>query len=187
MLLNEFNTFCGQYENIFKAFGALAPLVGTALLAYIAYQQWQTNERKRRQELFEMRYEKLFIAIYKMNDENFTEKNRTEALNAIAKYKYLIKEKDFSQLLLCVSSIKIYPEKKDFYLSKLLLLMEKYLRIEPEYTLWGIIINFIIGTYEFLAPKGLQNFIQNQIETSIMLDLFQHLTNKEQKSTAGIK
>ena len=42
-------------ETIIKYLNALIPISITLLGTYIAYQQWQTNERKRKQDLFELR------------------------------------------------------------------------------------------------------------------------------------
>lgn len=90
----------------------LTPLVAI-IMAYIAWQQWRTGERKRRQELFEMRYENLFLLI--LNDSNrydMEEKEKFENLNSeeieqqkkefnkqLHKYKFLIKQSDFDKLM----------------------------------------------------------------------------------------
>lgn len=42
-------------ETIIKYLNALIPISITLLGTYIAYQQWLTNERKRKQDLFELR------------------------------------------------------------------------------------------------------------------------------------
>ncbi len=42
-------------ETIIKILNALIPISITILGTYIAYQQWLTNERKRKQDLFELR------------------------------------------------------------------------------------------------------------------------------------
>lgn len=42
-------------ETIIKFLNALIPISITILGTYIAYQQWLTNERKRKQDLFELR------------------------------------------------------------------------------------------------------------------------------------
>jgi len=211
-MLSEFNTFCGQYENIIKAFGALAPFFGTVFLAYIAYQQWQTNERQRRKELFEMRYEHLYKFIidtinnlFKISIKYHDDKNkesllieqRDEIFNIFLKYVYLIKKQDseklygiFHSALKDIFKLKItdrdaifkkYTELNIYYHSKIDKLLEPYLRIEPNYTIWDILKNFIISTYEFLAPRWLQNFLSKT--KTVILNSIQNLTEKKQKPT----
>lgn len=47
-------------ETIIKYLNALIPISITILGTYIAYQQWLTNERKRKQDLFELRREHIY-------------------------------------------------------------------------------------------------------------------------------
>lgn len=86
----------------------LTPCVA-AITGYIAYQQWQTNERKRKQDLFEKRYNNLYMPILKCS-ENITkikdlalsdnEKNKkiedeiNKFWNKYNKYKFLITQYD---------------------------------------------------------------------------------------------
>ena len=74
---------------------------------YIAWQQWQTNERKRKQDLFEKRYDNLYLPILKCSESIMhikdskvsKEKRKQQIENEIAefwkqynKYKFLISE-----------------------------------------------------------------------------------------------
>ena len=56
-MLSQLNEIAQHYEYLVKAVGAFLPLITTILMAYIAYQQWQTNERKRKQNLFDKRWD----------------------------------------------------------------------------------------------------------------------------------
>lgn len=181
-----------------------------AFLAYIAYQQWQTTERQRRKELFEMRYEKLlksfneFFETTLSHIENGTLTSETHEIlveQSAQKWneaQFLLKNKDMKKLLQyiikCRENAENYFEAKEankktyihdhkklheYYTIKVYKILEPYLRIEPDYTIWDIIKNLIVGTYEFLTPK----WLQKQLKTSVILNLFQNLTNKEQKPT----
>ena len=50
-MLSQLNNYAEKYEYFFKALSAILPFITTLLMVYIAYQQWQTNERKRKQEV----------------------------------------------------------------------------------------------------------------------------------------
>lgn len=90
----------------------LTPIV-TIIAVYIAYRQWKTAEAKRRQDLFEMRYDNLFNLIIKnsaryleykrQNFENIDieEKERQDNhyQETLSKYKFLITKKDFDILI----------------------------------------------------------------------------------------
>lgn len=56
-MLAELNTIAKNYEYLIKAIGAFLPFLIAIFMAYVAYQQWQTNERKRKQDLFDKRLE----------------------------------------------------------------------------------------------------------------------------------
>lgn len=62
------NEIAKNYEYLIKALASFLPLLITLFMAYIAYQQWQTNERKRRQDLFEKRFD-LYKRIQKKLNE----------------------------------------------------------------------------------------------------------------------
>ena len=83
----------------------LTPIVAI-IAVYIAYRQWKTAEAKRRQDLFEMRYDNLYkeiIGIHnKMMQLDYTSQHlradlielRLEFLNHYDKYKFLLSKKD---------------------------------------------------------------------------------------------
>lgn len=95
---------------------------------YIPYQQWQTNERKRRQDLFKMRYDNLYKHIFDMlNDFDYymvsiksgsfdhgefidKEIKNAEKFN---KYSFLIKSKDFEGLSKAFDNIKAHTANFD--------------------------------------------------------------------------
>jgi len=194
-MLNELNTLISA-----KAMLAV-------IMAYIAYQQWQTNERKRRQDLFEMRYEHLYkntsdaigkiSKIFELNRDKIEEfqnnyKADSEKLN---KYSFLIKRKDFKKLenylkeavINTVSEYKMKLEdnedvqnKNDDLQNKINLLLEPYLRIESEVDLFGLVKNFAIDFYEFFL-KRILNFLGEK--TSVILNWFQDLANRKSLST----
>lgn len=90
----------------------LAPAVAT-LTILIAYLQWRTNERKRKQDLFEMRYDNLYFPIYtcikniqemKCIDVSLEEKGKRiqdeiqKFWIKFCKYKFLITNEDSEKL-----------------------------------------------------------------------------------------
>lgn len=97
-------------KDIINILSALLTPTIAILGLYIAYQQWKSNESKRRQELFDLRYENLFVKINELINLNNSLKEKTsnniyEFDDEIAtyrkhleKYKFLIKEKDFFQI-----------------------------------------------------------------------------------------
>lgn len=62
------NEIAKNYEYLIKALSVFLPLLITLFMAYIAYQQWQTNERKRKQDLFDKR-----LDLYKRIREKLNE------------------------------------------------------------------------------------------------------------------
>lgn len=115
--MNSIYLVINTAQNNLKAFidilsGLLAPLVAAATV-YIAYQQWQTNERKRKQDLFNIRYNNLFKPIlenadnydyYKNNCPTTIDKTKIELSNnklkqQLHKYKFLMKKQDFYALM----------------------------------------------------------------------------------------
>ena len=68
-MFSYLNESAKEYEYLIKAVGALLPFIITVFMAYIAYQQWQTNERQRKQELFEMRHKHLIEPIKQILSE----------------------------------------------------------------------------------------------------------------------
>lgn len=55
-MLSQVNEFAKNYEYLINAIGACLPFLIACFMGYVAYQQWQTNERKRRQDLFDKRF-----------------------------------------------------------------------------------------------------------------------------------
>lgn len=176
-MLQELNELAKNYEYLIKAIGAFLPFLIAVFMAYIAYQQWQTNERKRRQELFELRYEKLFLLI--LNDSNrydMEEKDKFENLNTeeieqqrknfnkqLHKYKFLIKQSDFDKLMnlhdkLCSTLINehlIYNDLKDSDRPKKLISIYKILGKTYEE------MDEIMGSY-LRVEKESKNLKKNQ-------------------------
>ena len=154
---------------------SLTPIIAI-LGSYIAYQQWKTNEKSRKQSLYDYRYEKIFKPVLdicnKIMDsikdgkiENIEEINKLQnaKLINIEKYSFLLKEDDFVQILCSydsikqfVKDIKITPEDKSFMFVKLNRIYDirrKYLSIEDEkyHTLWELIAIASKKLYQFVA------------------------------------
>ena len=158
---------------------ALTPIIAI-LGSYIAYQQWKTNEKSRKQSLYEYRYEKIFKPVLDIcnktvdsikdgkieNIEELNELHNTK-LQTLEKYAFLLKENDYIKLLSNYTSIRdfvrdsdikseITPEDKSFMLVKLNRIYDirrKYLSIEDEkyHTLWEIIAIASKKLYQFVA------------------------------------
>ena len=99
-----------DWVDIFSAL--LTPIVAI-FAGIIAYQQWQTQEKQRKQELFEMRYDNLFkVVLENTNRYNMYKKEKFEKIDfkekekldeefrlKLHKYKFLITKKDFNRLI----------------------------------------------------------------------------------------
>ncbi len=97
-------------ETIIKYLNALIPISITILGTYIAYQQWITNERKRKQELFELRRKYIYskslellhsapsIAKSIINDNLTEESIFVKYAKYYAEYNFLLKTKDSQNL-----------------------------------------------------------------------------------------
>lgn len=74
-MLSQVNEFAKNYEYFINAVGAFLPFLISCLMVVIAFQQWKTNERKRRQDLFDKRFKfycemkNIFEAIYEGDEE----------------------------------------------------------------------------------------------------------------------
>lgn len=91
---------------------SLTPIIAI-LGSYIAYQQWKTNEKSRKQSLYDYRYEKIFKPVLDIcnktinsikdgkieNIEELNELHNTKLTN-IEKYSFLLKENDYIQLMI---------------------------------------------------------------------------------------
>lgn len=93
-----------DWVDIFSAL--LTPIVAI-FAGIIAYQQWQTQEKQRKQDLFEMRYDNLFkVVLENTNRYNMYKKEKLEEIDfkekekldeefrlKLHKYKFLITKK----------------------------------------------------------------------------------------------
>lgn len=130
--------------------------IGTVIIGYL---QWKTNETKRRMDLFEDRYNHLYIplneafhsmtsSIYRDNPELFI-KNSEEVIKEINKYSFFIKEKDANELIKAyttyyhevirvgelsqkeaITSLNEYLKKLEYNKKIIYDILTKYLRIE---------------------------------------------------------
>lgn len=157
-IVNNSNITHSWIELLSAALTPTIAIVG----GHIAYQQWKTSEKSRKQELFNLRYEYIFKPILeicegiydavqnnvikdKKSQDKYNQMHRTK-LKSIKKYRFLLEDDDFITLLssyggfrLCVSNhFKINEINNDYknYLSikmdKIHTLMNKYLNIENE-------------------------------------------------------
>lgn len=136
----------------------LTPVI-SILGAYIAYQQWNTSEKQRKQNLFEKRYDNLYKPLISCLDnievinskkitntekELLIQKEIEKFWNEYSKYSFLISEEDNEKLKVCYSELlaaskqNISKDDKTIIMPFLLYqlvtiknIFEKYLRIEP--------------------------------------------------------
>lgn len=102
-----------NHESLIAVFSALLTPAIAILTGLIAYLQWQTNERKRKQDLFDMRYDNLYYPIFVCSENitkirevelSFEEKGKrieNEIQNfwkQYSKYKFLISNEDSGKL-----------------------------------------------------------------------------------------
>ncbi len=137
----------------------LCTVIVSLATAIIAYMQWQTNEKKTRMDLFEERYNHLYIPLnaaldsmtrntYKENPDLFI-KNSEDFFKELNKYSFFMKEKD-SKILIdtftkyykevirvgelpqeeAVKSLEKYLNNLTCYRKTMYDLLTKYLRIE---------------------------------------------------------
>ncbi len=97
-------------ETIIKYLNALIPISITLLGTYIAYQQWQTNERKRKQDLFELRRKYIYakamelihgvprIAEKMLKDESNYDSIFIQCARYFTEYNFLLKPNDAKKL-----------------------------------------------------------------------------------------
>ncbi|MEI8377349.1 MAG: hypothetical protein WCF95_02315 [bacterium] len=186
------------------------PIFISILAVYIAYQQWQTNERERRHALFEKRYNlvkgynEVFDTHWQSikNNTLTTEMHHILVEQSVQKWheaQFLIKNKDTKKLIECIqksrdnienyleaieknpeASVQKYIDKHEYYTKEMHEILEQYLRIEPEETIWGVLKNWAINCYEFWIPKWLQRSISKI--TSVILNLFQDLASGKNSS-----
>lgn len=143
-----------DWVDIFSAL--LTPIVAI-FAGIIAYQQWQTQEKQRKQDLFEKRYDNLYkktIDIhYKMMNLNLKDikdkskflKLTIEHVENIEKYGFLLNENDTNKLLKITKNwrahikdfsesdnldLDYYKNNQEYCLNDIKLLLNSYLRIE---------------------------------------------------------
>lgn len=176
-----------SWINILSAL--LTPTI-TIVGGYIAYQQWKTNEKARKLNLFEKRYDKIFEPILEVcnktinsikdnkicNIEELNELHNTKLSN-IEKYSFLLKENDFVWLLVHYDAIREYvrdckmhpvisdKDKKfmNLKLTRIYDLRRKYLSIEDEkyHNIWSLIIVLLEKLYRFTALDILAENLKN--------------------------
>lgn len=113
MILNELNHIAREYEYLIKAIGAFLPFLIALFMAYVAYQQWQTNEIKRKQDLFEKRYKflykKILDSIAEFRNQMTTYPNikyenmkltSDDLCRHLNKYRFLVPACEFKKILL---------------------------------------------------------------------------------------
>lgn len=164
VILQEIGEICVMgFSYIFAFVRALfkIEILFAILGLYIAWQQWQTNERMRKQNLFEKRYDNLYLPILKclenilrIKDKKGTKDKKKQQIEAeivefwkqYNKYKFLISEKDNEILNNHYESIleiiqKQYNDAAECMFDLLMLIRElnqmeallaRYLRIEPD-------------------------------------------------------
>lgn len=166
-------------KNIINILSALLTPTIAILGLYIAYQQWKSNETKRRQELFNLRYEHLFLKTNELiklgnsliekpsnNVYDFDDKIRVYR-NHLEKYKFLIKEKDYAVIMHILSvhhtfeyDINTCDEEKYKLEQELIFIqnkklqmvykiLESYLRIEKDSIMDKIVAKFLYEKYYF--------------------------------------
>ena len=166
-----------DWVDIFSAL--LTPIVAI-FAGIIAYQQWQTQEKQRKQDLFEKRYDNLYkktIDIhYKMMNFNLKDiKDKSEFLKLtiehvenIEKYGFLLNENDTNKLLKITKNwrthIKDFSESDsldlDYYknnqescLNDIKLLLNSYLRIEDNpKNFWKLLGAGVQKVFFFFVP-----------------------------------
>lgn len=127
----------------------------------IAYQQWQTQEKQRKQDLFEKRYDNLYkktidihyemmnMDLSKIDDKSKFVKLTLEHLENIEKYEFLLKENDVNELQKVTKQwrdhikeyskenseidIKTYETSNFECVNKIRNILSPYLRIENEH------------------------------------------------------
>lgn len=177
--------FIRSLVNVFSAI--LTPTIAIAV-GYIAYQQWLTNEKTRKQNLYDARYDYVFKPILEICNRtidsikedkicNIDELNtlHNTKLSNIEKYEFLLKEDDFIELMLDYGAIyeyvkdyKIHPtiskqekEYMNLQLSRIYDMRRKYLSVEDEKynNLWQVVTIMIKKLYKFIALDILVNKI----------------------------
>lgn len=152
-----FNIGSSNPKDWVDIFSALLTPIVAIFAGIIAYQQWQTQEKQRKQDLFEKRYDNLYkktIDIhYKMMNLNLKDiKDKSEFLKLtiehvenIEKYGFLLNENDTNKLLKITKNwrshikdfsdsvnldLDRYRDNQEACLNDIKLLLKSYLRIE---------------------------------------------------------
>lgn len=154
LVLNIGQTNPKDWVDIFSAL--LTPTVAI-FAGIIAYQQWQTQEKQRKQDLFEKRYDNLYkktidihykmmnLNLYNIKDKSEFFKLTIEHIENIEKYGFLLNEIDAKKLLKITknwrthiknfsdsvdSDLNRYRNDQEACLNDIKLLLNSYLRIE---------------------------------------------------------
>lgn len=167
-------------QSLINIFSALLTPTIAIIGGYIAYQQWLTNEKMRKQNLYDIRYDYIFKPILEICNKtidsiqedklcNINELNalHNTKLSNIGKYCFLLKEDDFIKLMVHYDAIRGYvrdykinptisEQDKEYInlkLSRIYDMQRKYLSIEDEkyYNLWDCIAIISEKLYKFTA------------------------------------
>lgn len=166
-----------DWVDIFSAL--LTPIVAI-FAGIIAYQQWQTQEKQRKQDLFEKRYDNLYKKTtdihYKMMNLNLEDrKDKSEFLKLtiehienIEKYGFLLNEIDAKKLLKItknwrthiknfLDSVNLdldrYRDNQEACLNDIKLLLNSYLRIEDNpKNFWELLGAGVQKVFFFFGP-----------------------------------
>lgn len=166
-----------DWVDIFSAL--LTPIVAI-FAGIIAYQQWQTQEKQRKQDLFEKRYDNLYKKTtdihYKMMNLNLEDiKDKSEFLKLtiehienIEKYGFLLNEIDAKKLLKITKNWRThiknfsdsvnldldrYRDNQEACLNDIKLLLNSYLRIEDNpKNFWELLGAGVQKVFFFFGP-----------------------------------
>ena len=157
--MSKLNLLIGNYKNIIDAVAAFLPFLIALFMAYIAYQQWRTNEQKRKQDLFNLRwecytelksmYEDIVTGDYGSFDETdlFLQNNRYD------RARFLFDEEVAEHLT------QMGKNANGFSYTWFCEPFEKYLKLEKEeygVTIWCVLIQILITLYNFFIPFWIQ-------------------------------
>lgn len=156
----QYNESISSLIDIFSAL--LTPMIAI-LTGMIAYLQWKTNERKRKQDLFEMRYDNLYLPIYTC----------TKHIQEIKETKLSLEEK----------GAKIQDETQKFWFKfckyKFLITNEDSERLSQHY-------NYILEIFQKYNYQN-QNSEANAEEILSIIALIYHLMKMEEILTRYLK
>lgn len=155
------------------------------MMFYIAFQQWITAEKQRKQELFELRYEKLYKMPFellnkipeKMDDEE-SKDEIIQLMDEYRKYKSYIPIEKYQRLKRKYNKsehfvMEFLEQKitKEDYLKEINnIRIEYYKELEPllliepcSLNIWEIIYKLLIGFFNFLGINLLVYYIKKKV------------------------